>query len=112
MGSYGRDGDRTWSIVGTQWSVAHVRRSDTSPFTFATGVLTLDGVPLSVAIAELDRWYDADIRFGDPTLAMQTIKGEFGAGSIAELGNRYWNSQGKVFVLVRDLGGFSLYSER
>lgn len=65
--------------------VAHVRSSDMSPFTFATGVLTLNGLPLSAAIAELDRWYDADIRLGSPALATKQITGDFTVGSLADL---------------------------
>lgn len=54
-------------------------------FSFATGTLTLDGLRLPEAIAELDRWYDADIRVGDPALASQGIGGKFAAGSLADL---------------------------
>jgi transmembrane sensor len=63
----------------------HVRSSDALPVTFATGILTIDGMSLSAAIVELDRWYDADIRLGDPTLANRHVKGEFVAGSLADL---------------------------
>jgi ferric-dicitrate binding protein FerR (iron transport regulator) len=63
----------------------HVRPSDASPFTFATGILTLDGLPLPVALVELGRWYDADVRLGDSTLATQFVKGEFSAGSLVDL---------------------------
>ena len=65
--------------------VPHVRSSDASPFTFATGVLTIDGLPLPDAIVELDRWYDADIRLGDPRLATQFLKGKNAAGSLGDL---------------------------
>ncbi|HXC24982.1 MAG TPA: FecR domain-containing protein, partial [Gemmatimonadaceae bacterium] len=43
------------------------------------------GLPLPAAIVELDRWFDADIRLGDPMLEKQRIKGEFAAGSLADL---------------------------
>ena len=65
--------------------VPRVESSDLSPFTFASGVLTIDGLPLSAAVAELDRWYDTDIRLGDPALVTQPVKGEFAAGSLADL---------------------------
>ena len=67
---------------------SHVRQmpvSDASPFSFATGLLTLPGLSLSDAIRELDRWYDVDIRLGDPRLANRHISGEFAAGSLADL---------------------------
>ncbi len=62
-----------------------VRSASTAQFSFATGVLTLNDMPFLSAIAELDRWYDADIRSSDPALAMQRITGEYGNGSLAEL---------------------------
>ena len=54
-------------------------------FSFAMGTLTLDGLRLPEAISELDRWYDADIRLGDPALALQGVGGKFAAGSLADL---------------------------
>ena len=66
-------------------AVLRVGTARPSQFTFATGVMTLDSLPLAEAIARLDRWYDADIRLQDPALATQQIKGEFAAGSISNL---------------------------
>lgn len=65
--------------------IPYVRRADASLFTFATGILTINGVPLSQAIADLDRWYNVDIRLGDSTLATRPLKGEFAAGSVGDL---------------------------
>jgi len=59
--------------------------ADAALFTFTTGVLTLEDMTLAHAIAELDRWYDVDIRLGDPALAMQGIGGKFLAGSVSDL---------------------------
>lgn len=61
------------------------RRADPSAFSFATGVLTLNITPLPDAIPELDRWFDVDIRLGDPVLAKERIMGRFTTGSVAEL---------------------------
>ena len=72
------------AVVGRTGAVG-LRPADPAQFTFATGVLTLNGVPLRDAIAELDRWYDADIRLGDPTLGKNLIQGAFAAGSLADL---------------------------
>ncbi|HXC26302.1 MAG TPA: FecR domain-containing protein [Gemmatimonadaceae bacterium] len=71
--------------VGRQGGVSPIRPSDGSQFTFAAGILTINGLPLRAAIVELDRWYDADIQLGDPTLAMHPLDGEFAAGSLADL---------------------------
>ena len=65
--------------------VVHPQPADGAQFTFANGILTLDGLPLSAAIKELDRWYDADIRLGDSTLARYFMKGTVAAGSLADL---------------------------
>jgi ferric-dicitrate binding protein FerR (iron transport regulator) len=62
-----------------------VRVADPAQFSFATGVLTLTGGLLADAIPELDRWYNADIRLGDPGLGSQRIQGNVSAGSLAEL---------------------------
>lgn len=62
-----------------------LRAADPSRFAFATGVLALDSMPLVRALPELDRWYDADIRLGDPTLAKQVVEGKVTAGSLADL---------------------------
>ncbi len=65
--------------------VIRVRPLDPARFGFATGTLTLDAVRLSDAIADLDRWYDVDIRLGDSVLAARRLVGEYAAGSIGEL---------------------------
>ena len=62
-------------------------QADPSQFSFATGRLTLKGMPLPQAIVELDRWYDVDIRLGDPSLRTQHLTGDYAAGSAAELAN-------------------------
>jgi ferric-dicitrate binding protein FerR (iron transport regulator) len=62
-----------------------VQVADTTQFSFATGILTLKSVPFPNAIAELDRWYDADIRLGDPVLKARRVTGESTAGSLSEL---------------------------
>lgn len=65
--------------------LAQVSVASPTAFGFATGVLTLDGVPLRAAIGELNRWYDADLRLGDAALATRPIAGEFTAGSLTDL---------------------------
>jgi transmembrane sensor len=67
--------------------VARIRGMDRSLFGFAAGVLTLDSMSLSNAIPELDRWYNADVRLGDPSLAAQPVEGDVSAGSLGELAN-------------------------
>lgn len=62
-----------------------VRPADPAQFEFAAGVLTLPRTRLADAIPELDRWYNADIRLGDPALASRIIEGDFAAGSLSDL---------------------------
>jgi ferric-dicitrate binding protein FerR (iron transport regulator) len=54
-------------------------------FSFATGVLTLTDMPLASAIPELNRWYAADIRLGDPQLSAHRISAKLPAGSLTDL---------------------------
>ena len=65
--------------------ISRVQPAGAAQFSFATGVLVLDGLRLADAIPELDRWYNADVRLGDATLADQTLTGDVPAGSIGEL---------------------------
>ena len=62
-----------------------VRTADLAQFSFANGVLTLDGVAMPQAILELDRWYDADIRVGDPAVLRHVLDATFAAGSLSDL---------------------------
>ena len=66
-------------------TVPEIHHADPSMFSFATGVLVMNVTPLSDAIPELDRWFDVDIRLGDPVLAKERIAGRFTTGSLAEL---------------------------
>jgi ferric-dicitrate binding protein FerR (iron transport regulator) len=70
-----------------QHSQTPVHAANPGRFTFAAGVLTLPVMPLSDAIRELDRWYDADIRIGTEQLAARKIQGQFAGGSLADLAN-------------------------
>ena len=62
-----------------------VQEADFDQFNFETRVLTLKGVLFPAAIAELDRWYNVDIRLGDEALKTQHITGVFAAGSGARI---------------------------
>ncbi len=65
--------------------ITRVRTAHPGQFTFATGVLTLGTMSVLAAITELNRWYDADIRLGDPILGTQSVGGKFAAGSLSDL---------------------------
>ncbi len=65
--------------------VTNVKRIGAENFTFAEGVLSLNGVPLKYAIAELGRWFDADVQLADRSLENRRITGTFSAGSITDL---------------------------
>ena len=72
-------------VVAGPTGVGPVQSVNPAQFGFATGILSLDGVPLSVAIPELDRWYDVDIRLTDPALASRRVAAEFGVESVGDL---------------------------
>jgi ferric-dicitrate binding protein FerR (iron transport regulator) len=59
--------------------------ADASQFDFERGTLTIASMPLRDAIAELDRWYDADIQLADSTLGDLRLTSRLTAGSVAEL---------------------------
>ena len=59
--------------------------ADPATFSFASGVLVLDGGLLPDVIPDLNRWYDVDIRLGDARLATQRMTAKLSAGSVAEL---------------------------
>jgi ferric-dicitrate binding protein FerR (iron transport regulator) len=63
----------------------HLQSATPERFAFASGVLPLDGIPLKDAITDLDRWYDADIRIPDTTLATEHIRATLPAGSLTDL---------------------------
>jgi transmembrane sensor len=71
-------------LVG-QGTRTAVKPTTAAQFGFATGVLTLNHMPLAAAIRELDRWYDADIRVSDPALMSHEVTGEFTTGSLTDL---------------------------
>jgi ferric-dicitrate binding protein FerR (iron transport regulator) len=54
-------------------------------FAFAQGSLVIEDLALPAAIPELNRWYNADIRLGDPLLATHRMMGTYEAGSLADL---------------------------
>ncbi len=67
-------------VIG-RTGLGHVQLADTMQLSFMRGVLTLDYRPLPEAIAELNRWYDVDIRLGDRALSKLNIGGRFVAGT-------------------------------
>lgn len=70
--------------VDTQKSIVP-HNAHASDFDFFNGMLRLDQMPLSRAIPELNRWYDAEIRLGDSSLANEQITGGFKNGSLTDL---------------------------
>ena len=62
-----------------------VHAVDPGVFGFASGVLTIDQVPLRDAVIELDRWYDADIRIHAPAVEGHLVRGTFTVGSLNDL---------------------------
>ncbi len=52
---------------------------------FTTERLMLNGVALRDAVADLNRWYDVDIRFGDEAIGMVPMYAILRSGSISDL---------------------------
>ncbi len=93
--------------VGERGAVSDVTPVQLGRFSFARGVLTLDNVPLSAALADLSRWYDATLQLGDPALADRILIGRFTTGSISDLvENLEWAFQLRV---VRNGRTLTLY---
>ena len=69
------------------WRAGTREERPTTPslFSFASGLLTLNEMNVSEAIPELDRWYDTDIRLGDPALAKRGLSGQCKPGSLQDL---------------------------
>lgn len=72
------------AVVGRAGMV-HVQSVDSSQFSFVSGVLTLNGGLLPDVIPDLDRWYDVDIRLGDPSFRTRRLTGEYATGSLADV---------------------------
>ncbi len=85
----------------------HIQPVNIKRFGFAQGTLFVESRPLIDAIPDLNRWYDADIRLGDSTLATQRVVGSFEVGSITDL---MWMLQIAYDVrVVRDGRVLTLY---
>jgi ferric-dicitrate binding protein FerR (iron transport regulator) len=69
----------------SELGVSEIQSISPDQFTFASGVLMLQGMPLSEAISDLNRWYDVDIKLADAALGSLRIKGKLAAGSVADL---------------------------
>lgn len=65
--------------------IGHVESANLARLSFASGKLTIDDIQLTNAIVELNRWYDADIRLGDPSLTGRKVFGVFRSGSLTDL---------------------------
>lgn len=87
----GKVGIRT-AVLGAQQMteivrgrVSVVRHVSSARFGFATGTLSISGMTLADAVPELGRWYDVDLRLGDPSLGTRYVEGEFVAGAPSDL---------------------------
>lgn len=54
-------------------------------FAWTTGTIVFDDVPLSEALVELGRWYDADFRVEDPALLTRRVSGKFTRSTVADI---------------------------
>lgn len=71
-------------IVGSQ-SSSSVLEASSGIFDFATGQLNIENMKVRDAVIELSRWYNIDVRIGDPALNHRRIKGQFKSESLADL---------------------------
>lgn len=69
----------------TASGISGLETAASNSFSFASGVLSLENLDLKSAAAELERWYDVEIRFQEPNLAERRITGSFSVGSITDL---------------------------
>lgn len=65
--------------------VSSARNVSPAQFAFVTGTLSISGMTLASAMPELGRWYDVDLRLGDPSLGALYVEGEFAAGAPSDL---------------------------
>lgn len=62
------------------------RAQDVTPlFAWAEGKLVFDNAPMTRVAEELSRWYDVEVRFGDPSLANRHLTATFAAESLEEV---------------------------
>jgi ferric-dicitrate binding protein FerR (iron transport regulator) len=63
-----------------------VRNADLdADFAFIANRLVLTGAPLASAVADLNRWYNADIRLADPSVGQLVLEGSFPGGNLDAL---------------------------
>ena len=90
-------------------SIPVVSAVDPSDYTeWLRGRLMFDDTPLAAVVDELSRWYDVELRLGDPELANETFSATFDIGSLSEtlrtiatVLHLRVERQGSVVVLVR-----------
>ena len=56
-----------------------------SHLAWASGRLVLKNMPLRAALVQINRWYDADVRIGDPRLADYPITATFATESLSQV---------------------------
>ncbi len=72
-------------VTVSEAHTSQVTSVQSTEFDFTTGVLTLNDVTLAEALPELGRWYNADIKLADPSVAGLKLVGGFEIGSITDL---------------------------
>lgn len=69
----------------SSYETSAVRIHDMNALSFTKGLLVLNNISLLDAIPDLNRWYNVEIRLGDPIFANKEIAGGFESGSIFDL---------------------------
>lgn len=73
-------------VIDSSGSVRRSRVADASPyFDWTKGELVFNGAPLSETLPAISRWYDVEMRLGDPSLASRRLVARFGPHSAHEV---------------------------
>ena len=73
-------------VIDSSGSVRRSRVADASPyFDWTKGELVFNGAPLKEALPAIGRWYDVEIKIGDPSLAGRRLVARFGPHSAREV---------------------------
>ena len=72
-------------VAGGRTGIGPIQAADVAQTSFVSGILPLNNVRLSDAVADLNRWYDVDIRLGDSTVAARRLTAGLPAGTLSNL---------------------------
>jgi ferric-dicitrate binding protein FerR (iron transport regulator) len=101
-------GGHDWAYVSSEGVRVEHNQSVEPAFAFTLGRLVITNRPLREAIDALDRWYDVDIRLGDPSLGDAHLDAVLVSGSTSDL--MEWLRKALDLRIVRNGRILTLYS--